>query len=70
MNLIKDDQAKVDVTTLLQRIRVGDADALSEIVPLIYGELHAIAGKHLHHERHDHTLQACSCKRGVYATRR
>jgi RNA polymerase sigma factor (TIGR02999 family) len=58
MNLIKDDQAKADVTTLLQRIRVGDADALSEIVPLIYDELHAIAGKHMHHERQDHTLQA------------
>jgi RNA polymerase sigma-70 factor, ECF subfamily len=58
MNWIKDDRKKADVTTLLQRIRVGDAEALSEIVPLIYGELHVIAGKHMRHERQDHTLQA------------
>jgi RNA polymerase sigma-70 factor (ECF subfamily) len=58
MNRINDDHKKADVTTLLQRIRVGDADALSEIVPLIYGELHVIAGRHMRHERQDHTLQA------------
>lgn len=58
MNPINDDRTKADVTTLLQRIRVGDADALSEIVPLIYSELHVIAGKHMRRERQDHTLQA------------
>ena len=58
MNRTRDDYKKADVTTLLQRIRVGDPDALSEIVPLIYGELHAIAGRHMRHEREDHTLQA------------
>jgi RNA polymerase sigma-70 factor, ECF subfamily len=58
MDPIKDDREHADVTTLLQRIRVGDANAVSQIVPLIYNELHVIAGKQMRRERHDHTLQA------------
>jgi RNA polymerase sigma-70 factor (ECF subfamily) len=45
-------------TILLHRIKLGDASAASEIMPLIYNELHAIAGKHMRQERKDHTLQA------------
>src|SRR5580698_11103880 len=58
MDPIKDDREHADVTTLLQRIRIGDANAVSQIVPLIYNELHVIAGKQMRRERHDHTLQA------------
>ena len=58
MEPIKDDRENADVTILLHRIKLGDASAASEIMPLIYNELHAIAGKHMRQERKDHTLQA------------
>jgi RNA polymerase sigma-70 factor (ECF subfamily) len=47
-----------DVTLLLQRLRVGDSDAASDLMPLIYKELHVIAEKHMRHERPYHTLQS------------
>ena len=47
-----------DVTLLLQRMRVGDSDAASDLIPLIYKELHVIAAKHMRHERPNHTLQS------------
>jgi len=52
------DREHADVTTLLQRINAGDTDAESEILPLIYEELHSIAANHMRRERQDHTLQA------------
>jgi len=58
MDTIKDDREHTDVTTLLRRINVGDVKAESEILPLIYNELRAIAGNHMRHERQGHTLQA------------
>lgn len=54
----RDDREHTDVTTLLRRINAGDAAAESEILPLVYKELRAIAGNHMRHERKDHTLQA------------
>ena len=47
-----------DVSLLLQRVRVGDEHAASDLMPLIYGELHAIAERHMRGERRDHSLQA------------
>jgi RNA polymerase sigma factor (TIGR02999 family) len=44
------------ITQLLQRIAAGDARADSELLPLIYAELRAIAARHLAHERPGHTL--------------
>src|SRR5258708_24114640 len=58
MDWIKDDREHSDVTTLLQRIKIGDAEAASEIMPLIYDELRMIAGRNMRRERPDHTLQA------------
>lgn len=46
------------VTTLLERWRSGDLDALDELTPLIYDDLHRIAAQHLKSERPGHTLQA------------
>ena len=45
------------VTGMLQRVRVGDAGAAADLMPLIYKELHAIAAKHMRNERPGHTLQ-------------
>jgi RNA polymerase sigma-70 factor, ECF subfamily len=47
-----------DVTLLLQRMRVGDSDAASDLIPLIYKELYVIAANHMRHERPNHTLQS------------
>jgi len=47
-----------DVTVLLRRVRVSDSHAASDLMPLIYRELHAIADRHMRRERKDHTLQA------------
>jgi RNA polymerase sigma factor (TIGR02999 family) len=46
------------VTDLLHRWQGGDAGALEELTPLVYGELHRIARRHLAREEPDHTLQA------------
>jgi RNA polymerase sigma factor (TIGR02999 family) len=45
------------VTLLLQRIRQGDSRAESELVPLIYDQLHRLAVRQFAGERRGHTLQ-------------
>jgi RNA polymerase sigma-70 factor, ECF subfamily len=47
-----------DITTLLQQIKEGDAAAESDLLPLIYDQLRAIARNQMVRERPDHTLQA------------
>jgi RNA polymerase sigma factor (TIGR02999 family) len=46
-----------EVTSLLLAWRRGDQAALDRLMPLVYSELHAIAGRHLRGERPEHTLQ-------------
>jgi RNA polymerase sigma factor (TIGR02999 family) len=45
------------ITILLNRWRGGDKRAQSELMDLVYGELHRIAGRHMRRERGDNTLQ-------------
>src|SRR3954454_6182938 len=45
------------VTQLLARWSGGDRDALDALMPIVYGELHKIAGGYLRQERGNHTLQ-------------
>ena len=47
-----------EVTDLLHRWQGGDAQALNELTPLVYRELHRIAGRHIAGEHAGHTLQA------------
>jgi RNA polymerase sigma factor (TIGR02999 family) len=47
-----------DVTRLLLAVREGDANAASELVPLVYEELRRLAGHYMRGERPGHTLQA------------
>lgn len=58
MEPLKDNRERPDVTTLLLRVKVGDRSAESDLMPLIYDELRAIARNHMRHERQNHTLQA------------
>lgn len=45
------------VTQLLQQVRAGDQRAASELVPMLYRELHGLADRAMRRERQDHTLQ-------------
>jgi RNA polymerase sigma factor (TIGR02999 family) len=44
-------------TLLLQRLSSGDSDAGKQLLPLLYDELRAIAGRQFRGQRSDHTLQ-------------
>ncbi len=44
----------------------GSSVALAELVPLVYGELRAIAGRQLQRERRNHTLQATALANEAY----
>lgn len=49
---------QTDVTRLLRSYAAGDRDAFAELLPLVYEQLRAIAGRRLSGERPDHTLGA------------
>jgi RNA polymerase sigma-70 factor (ECF subfamily) len=51
-----DDQGE-QITLLLQRIRGGDRDAESELMPIVYAHLHSLAERQFRSERYGHTLQ-------------
>jgi len=46
-----------EITELLERWREGDRAAFDELIPLVYVELHRIAGAHLGRHRGGDTLQ-------------
>jgi RNA polymerase sigma factor (TIGR02999 family) len=46
-----------DVTMLLGRLAAGDRSAIEPLIPMVYGELRAIAGAMFRDERATHTLQ-------------
>lgn len=46
-----------DVTSLLLAWREGDAEALAQLMPLVYSELRRLAARSMAGERNDHTLQ-------------
>src|SRR5712664_2893389 len=46
-----------EVTQLLDQLSGGDPEAMDELMPLLYHELHKLARHHLGGERPDHTLQ-------------
>ena len=58
MDGVKDIHDPADITALLQQVKQGDAAAESELIPLIYNELRAIARHQMARERPDHSLQA------------
>lgn len=47
-----------EITRLLADWGNGDQQALEKLTPLVYGELHRLAGRYLRKERPDHTLQS------------
>jgi len=55
-----------DVTQLLMAWRSGDHEALEKLMPLVYDELHRLAGRYLRKERQNHTLQTTALVHEAY----
>ncbi len=55
-----------DLTELLLAWRDGDEDALKRLTPLVYDELHRLAGVYMARERHGHPLQATALVNEAY----
>jgi RNA polymerase sigma factor (TIGR02999 family) len=58
--------AKTDVTQLLVLWSQGEAGALERLLPIVYAELHRIAGRQLRRERRDHTLNPTALVHELY----
>jgi len=54
------------VTLLLRQSREGDREATNRLIPLVYGHLHALAGRYMRDERPDHTLSATALLNEAY----
>ena len=54
------------VTQLLEKWGEGDQDALEQLLPLVYDELHRLAEAYLRRERGDHTLQPTALVNEAY----
>jgi RNA polymerase sigma factor (TIGR02999 family) len=54
------------VTQLLERWSQGDEEALDQLMPLVYDELHRLAGAYLRRERGEHTLQPTALVNEAY----
>lgn len=55
-----------NVTELLRKWSAGDQNALEELSPLIYAELHRIAKSYMRRERDGHTLQTSALVNEAY----
>jgi RNA polymerase sigma factor (TIGR02999 family) len=58
--------ATAKVTTLLNEAGAGDSRAAAELLPLVYEQLRALAGRRMRHERTDQTLQATALVHEAY----
>jgi len=57
---------RADVTELLKRHTDGDPQALAELIPQVYDELHRLASCYLQGERVDQTLQTTALVHEAY----
>jgi len=55
-----------DVTELLLAWGAGDEGALSQLIPLVYQELHRLAGRYMSAEQMDHPLQTTALVHETY----
>jgi len=54
------------VSDLLKKWRAGDAEALNDLVPLVYADLRKLAHHYLQKQRPDHTLQSAALVHEAY----
>jgi RNA polymerase sigma-70 factor (ECF subfamily) len=55
-----------EVTRLLGEIGRGDRDAMNQLMPLVYDELHRLARSYFRRERGEHTLQPTALVHEAY----
>lgn len=55
-----------EVTRLLADLSAGNENAEERLLPLVYEELHALAGHYMRHERKGHTLQTTALLHEAY----
>src|SRR6516225_4268797 len=55
-----------DITRLLRAWNEGDESALEKLTPLVYRELHRLAGRYMGRERGGHVLQATALVNEAY----
>jgi RNA polymerase sigma factor (TIGR02999 family) len=55
-----------EVTQLLSEYRRGSREALDRLLPVVYGELRAMAARYLRAERGDHTLEPTALVHEAY----
>ena len=55
-----------DISQLLADLRVGDRDALEQLLPVVYAELRQLAAHYLRRERSGHTLQPTALVHEMY----
>ena len=55
-----------DISQLLADLRVGDHDALEQLMPVVYAELRQLAAHYLRRERSGHTLQPTALVHEMY----
>lgn len=54
------------ITGLLDRWRLGEPEAASQLMDLVYGELHRIAAREMRREHGEHTLQTTAVVHEAY----
>jgi len=55
-----------DITELLHRFQAGDADAQTQLIDAVHGELRVIAARYMRREKGDHTLQTTALVNEAY----
>lgn len=55
-----------DVTRLLVAWSNGEQEAVEQLIPLVYQELHRLAHRYMQRERHAHTLQSTALVHEAY----
>jgi len=69
MNSLKEEiatRSSQSITQLLSRWAEGDKNALEQLTPLVYDELHRLAVNYLRRERREHTLQPTALVNELY----
>src|SRR3954471_2976115 len=61
-----EDRETRDITGLLDRWRLGDAEAANQLMELVYGDLHRIAAREMRREHPGHTLQTTAVLHEAY----
>ena len=66
LNRVSTTMTEKPITQILIELKKGEAAALDELLPLVYGELRRLANIYLRRERADHTLQPTALVHEAY----